>query len=66
MILDVLLAEVLEEPGKNKLAHQKKKIKELGGMSNEELDRVATKARAEIKDVKMKKDDMLKKKYWVR
>ena len=65
-ILDILLVEVLEEPSKNKLAHQKKKIKELGGMSNEELDRVATKARAEIKDVKMKKDDMLKKKYWVR
>ncbi len=64
-VLDILLAEVLDDPDKNSREFLKKRIKEIGEMSEKEIERAARKARKSINDVRMKKDEMLKEKYWV-
>ncbi len=65
-VLDILLAEVLDDPDKNNEQFLKKKIRTIGERSEKEIEKEARKARKSIKDVKMKKDEMLKEKYWVK
>lgn len=65
MILDVLLGEVLENPEKNEREYLKRRIKELGKLSDEHLKAFAQKAREEREKLEMKRDEMTKKKYWV-
>lgn len=64
-VLDILLAEVLDDPKRNSKKYLKKKMRELKKTSDEELKEEARRARESIKDVRMKKDDMLKNKYWL-
>ena len=64
-ILDILLGYVLEDPKKNKADFLKKKVYELGKVSDKELDLMAEKASKERMKIEQKRDEMAKKKYWV-
>jgi len=65
-ILDILLNEILEDPNKNKKGYLNKRIKDLGEIDDVKLGKMTQKIRKEITNVKMKKDSMLKEKYWVK
>ncbi len=65
MVLDVLLGEVLEDPEKNREDYLKRRIKELGRLTEDHLKAIADRAREEREKLEMKKDEMTKKKYWV-
>ncbi len=64
-ILDILLGEVLEDPRKNKRSYLEKRVKELGKISNEELNKLAEKSRKKREEIIIKRDEMTKKKYWI-
>jgi poly(A) polymerase/tRNA nucleotidyltransferase (CCA-adding enzyme) len=64
-ILDILLGFVLADPKKNKKDFLEKEIKKIGGLKDEELRKVALKAKEEREQVEVKKDKMTKSKYWV-
>ena len=64
-ILNILLAEVLDEPEKNNKEYLKKKIKEIGSITKEELIKKSEKAKSKIDKIIEKRDEMTKKKYWV-
>ncbi len=64
-VLGMLLSYVLENPEKNKKEFLEKEIKKLGNLSEKELISLAQKARKEIKEIEIKRDQMTKKKYWV-
>lgn len=65
-VLDILLGEVLDDPERNNKKHLEARIEEIAEKPGKELEKMAEKARKSIKDVKMKKDEMLKEKYWVK
>lgn len=62
-ILDVLLAEVIEEPDKNKKDYLEKRIKQLNKENLEELRKLA---KGKIKEKKEEEDLKIKEKYWVK
>ncbi len=64
--LDILLGEVLGNPEKNNKKFLNKKLKELKKLSEKDFKVRAEKSKEEIEKVEQKKDDMLKKKYWVK
>jgi len=64
-ILNVLLGDVLEEPKNNKNTYLKKRTKELGKISDKELDGLAKVAKEKRNEIVTKRDEMTKKKYWV-
>jgi len=64
-ILNILLGDVLEEPKNNKKIYLKKRIKELGKISDRELDNLAKIAKKNRDEIVTKRDEMTKKKYWV-
>jgi poly(A) polymerase/tRNA nucleotidyltransferase (CCA-adding enzyme) len=64
-ILNILLGEVLEEPGNNKKQYLEKRIKELGKITDKELDSLAKTAKKRRDEIVTKRDEMTKKKYWV-
>ena len=64
-ILAVLLGEVLDKPKNNKKIYLEKRIKEIGGLSEKELEQLAKKARDKREEIVTKRDEMTKKKYWV-
>jgi len=64
-ILAVLLGEVLDEPKNNKKTYLKKQLKEIGGLSEKELEQLAKKAKEKREEIVTKRDEMTKKKYWV-
>jgi hypothetical protein len=64
-ILDILLAQVLEEPKKNKKPVLETEIKRLSKLSEEGLKGLAESARKAVEKVETKKDEMTKAKYWV-
>ena len=64
-ILDILFAEVLEEPKKNNKAYLQERVEELGKLKERVLADLAGKAKNEREEVIMKRDEMTKKKYWV-
>jgi poly(A) polymerase/tRNA nucleotidyltransferase (CCA-adding enzyme) len=65
MILDILLEDVLKEPKSNTKAYLKKRLKELGKLSDEELNSLAKEAKEEKAKVITKEDQETKEKYWV-
>jgi poly(A) polymerase/tRNA nucleotidyltransferase (CCA-adding enzyme) len=62
LVLNALLAEVLESPEKNNKNYLLERIKEVGEMSEEELK----KAGKIVEEKKMEIEEELKKKYWVK
>lgn len=62
-IMDVLLAEVIEDPQKNKLDCLKKRTKEL---NKENLDELRKLAKGKIKEKKEEEDLKIKEKYWIK
>jgi poly(A) polymerase/tRNA nucleotidyltransferase (CCA-adding enzyme) len=64
-ILDILFGYVLNDPNKNKKDFLKKEIKKIGNLSDEEIKKMAEKARKEREEIETKQDEMTKKKYWV-
>lgn len=65
MILDVLLEEILKEPKNNTKTYLKKRLKELGGLNEKELEDLAKDAKEEKNKVITKEDQETKEKYWV-
>lgn len=64
-ILDILLGYVLDNPEKNNKDTLEKEIQKLGKLSDEELKKMAEKAKKEVENLETKIDEMTKKKYWV-
>jgi len=64
-VLDILLGEVLEMPEKNKREILLEKIEELAKLSDEEIQKLAERARQEREEIETKRDEMTKRKYWV-
>jgi poly(A) polymerase/tRNA nucleotidyltransferase (CCA-adding enzyme) len=64
-ILNILLGDVLEEPKNNKKIYLGKRIKELGKISDKELNNLAKIAKEKRNEIVTKRDEMTKKKYWV-
>jgi len=62
-ILDVLLAEVIEEPKKNKPDYLKKRAKEL---EKENLEQLRKLAKGKIEEKKEEEDLKIKEKYWIK
>ncbi len=64
-ILNILLAEVLDNPAGNNKKNMIKRVKELGSFSFQELDRIFELSKNKTGDIIEKRDEMTKKKYWV-
>jgi len=64
-VLDILLAQVLEDPKKNKKEILNNEVKKLGDLSEKELKKLSDNSEKEIATVEQKKDEMTKEKYWV-
>ncbi len=64
-ILNILLGEVLEQPKDNTKQCLKKRVKELGKISDKKLDDLAKTAKRKRDEIVTKRDEMTKKKYWV-
>ena len=64
-IFNVLLTEILDNPEKNKKKHLEDKVKELGELSDSELDKISRKSGRKINEIIEKRDQMTKTKYWV-
>lgn len=62
-ILDVLLAEVIEDPQKNNKTYLEKRIKEL---DKENLEQLREMARDKIEEKKEEEDLKIKEKYWIK
>jgi len=62
-ILDVLLAEVIENPKRNSKKYLTKRIKELG---QENLSKLREMAKEKIEEKKEEEDSKIKQKYWVK
>lgn len=62
LVLNALLAEVLENPEKNKKDYLKERIKKLGKLDEKELKN----AGKIVEEKKMEIEEELKKKYWVK
>ena len=64
-VLDILLAEVIEDPSKNTREYLISRLKELKELSDEEISKRAREAREYINTIEQKRDEMTKQKYWV-
>ncbi|MDD4661777.1 MAG: HD domain-containing protein [Candidatus Pacebacteria bacterium] len=65
LILEILLAEVLENPEKNKKQYLQERTLSLGLMKDEKLESMAKKSKNEVDTIISKEDDMTKEKYWL-
>lgn len=65
-ILAVLLDEVLDDPSLNEGDWLKNRVKELGKISDKELDKLAGKAKESAAEVQKRIDDEIKRKYFVK
>ena len=64
-ILDILLGEVLEDPGKNKIDYLRKEVERFGLLPDNKLAEFAEDAKKERDQIEQKQDQMTKGKYWV-
>ena len=65
LILEILLAEVLENPEKNNKTYLQERTLSLGLLKDNQLEAVAKKSKKEIDTIISKEDDMTKEKYWL-
>lgn len=66
MILQALFEEVLDDPKKNKKDYLEKRIKELGALSEKELNALAEKAKEKYQALLEAEEEEIKKKYYVK
>lgn len=64
-ILNILLAEVIEDPQKNNKEYLTKRVEELGKIEDNTLKEMFEKAKEYLETIEKKRDEMLKSKYWV-
>ncbi|MDD5750742.1 MAG: HD domain-containing protein [Candidatus Pacebacteria bacterium] len=64
-ILSYLLSQVLSDPKKNKKELLEKETERLGALSDQELQKLANRAKKDVEQVETKRDNMTKQKYWV-
>jgi len=64
-ILDILLAQILNDPKLNERAYLELEIKRLGSLDEAELLQISQDAEKQRDNVEVKRDQMTKKKYWV-
>jgi len=65
LVLEILLAEVLENPEKNNKQYLQERTLSLGILKDIQLESVAKKSKKEIDTIISKEDDMTKEKYWL-
>ena len=65
-ILAILLEEVLEDPDKNEKRVLVERIKEIGGLNDSELEKLAQKAKQTAGETQKRIDEEIKKKYFVK
>lgn len=65
-ILAILLDDVLDDPKKNKEKYLEERVGKLGALSQEELSKVADKAREKEREFEQAIDEETKAKYWVK
>lgn len=64
-ILDILLSDVLNDPGHNNIEYLSGMVEKLGKIDYKELSKQAIQSQKELKEVIIKDDNMTKDKYWV-
>lgn len=64
-VLDILLAQILNDPKLNDRIYLEAEIRRLGGLGEAELLRISQDAEKQRDSVEVKRDQMTKKKYWV-
>lgn len=64
-VLNILLSYVLSDPKNNSKSFLIEQTEKLGNLSDDDLTKLAQKAEKEINQIKTKKDEMTKAKYWV-
>ena len=64
-LLSILFGEVLDDPQKNERVYLETRVKELHKLSDEELQKLAQKAKKEMERIENATDEMTKQKYWV-
>lgn len=64
-ILNILLAEILDNPSQNNKKNLIKRVKELGKFSEQELNRAFELSKKKTSEIIEKRDGMTKQKYWV-
>ncbi|MBI3420686.1 MAG: HD domain-containing protein [Candidatus Sungbacteria bacterium] len=65
-VLEVLLQEVIDDPGKNERAYLESRVNELRALSEDELARIADKAESQIELAEDERIGAIKGKYWVK
>lgn len=62
-VLNALLEEVLEDPEKNNEEYLKRRIRELGEKTDEELKKIVEEAKKKIEEIEEEVDQSIRKKY---
>src|SRR3989338_6007666 len=65
-IIEVLVQEVIDEPEKNNSEYLVERVKELGGLSSEELKKIASEAEEKVELAEDERISKIKSKYWVK
>mgnify|MGYP001575105899 FL=1 len=64
-ILNALMSEILEEPGKNEKEYLRSRAGQLNKLSDSELKKFSDEAKKKMEKIEYKKEEETKKKYWV-
>ena len=65
-IIEVLMQEVIDEPKKNNSEYLESRVKELGGLSSDELKKIASEAEEKVELAEDERISKIKSKYWVK
>ena len=65
-ILEVLLQEVIDDPAKNTRELLEARVRELGGLSDDELTKIAEAAESKVEMTENEREGAIKQKYWVK
>jgi poly(A) polymerase/tRNA nucleotidyltransferase (CCA-adding enzyme) len=65
-LLQILFGEVLDDPKKNERLYLEKRLKELHGLGDRELQKLAQSAKEEMERIEQSTDEIVKQKYFVK
>jgi len=65
-VLAILLDEVLDDPKRNTKKYLGEKVKELGGLSDKEIQKLTKAAKEKEREFEEAVDEETKEKYWVK